>query len=68
MKDFKTTTRLVTLRCQINGGGWEISENLNKREGQINGGRSGNLLKNLIPGRATKKGSHDTIGRACCGV
>ena len=42
-------------------GGWEISENLNKWGG-------GNFLKNLIPGRVTKQGSHYTTGRVCFGV
>ena len=49
-----------------NKRGWrEISENCNKRG-------DGNFMENLIncrkSGRATKQGSHDTAGRACCGV
>ena len=47
---------MITLRCQINGGGvkinggggvWEISENFNKRGGLKSMG-GGNFLKNLI--------------------
>ena len=41
--------------------GWEISENLSKWG-------DGNVLRNLIPGRATNQGSHDMTGHACFGV
>ena len=33
---------------------------------KINGGW--NIFKSLINGMAIKQGSHDTTGRACCGV
>ena len=41
---------------KINGG-WKISENFNKRGWEFS--EKFNL---------TKQGSHDTAGRACCGV
>ena len=44
---------------------WEISENFNKRGGGLKSMGGWEFFQKF---NLTKQGSHDTTGRACCGV